>query len=132
MPRPISKFALTVPRFNSKDVLYTIFTYEFRTKVFAISKELHSTSSVAGQEEEHLHAFFELDPDSEDTAIDSVRQRLHSLIQAITNQDIGFDIQSAKRPDKWLKYITKVSTNINVISGMVPALRALTSACGGP
>lgn len=65
-----------------------------------------------GTTESHLHAYFELDPDAQSTQIDEVRQWIKdAFVQVAGEEDApkGFDIQSAKRPDKWLKYITKVS-----------------------
>lgn len=111
MPRPISKFALTIPRYSDKDVLSVILSNEFNAKAFAISKEEHHQNALPSQEKWHLHAYFELDPNTCSTEINSVRERLHSAFQAVTGEaGPGFDIQSAKRPEKWLKYITKVST----------------------
>lgn len=110
MPRPISKFALTVPRFEYKDVLHTILHYELQASVYAISAETHTEANDSSTTK-HLHAYFELDPDTADTTIDNVRQWLHSSFQAVAGEENapkGFDIQSAKRPDKWLCYITKV------------------------
>lgn len=114
MPRPISKFCLTIPRYSIKDVLITILKHELSAKKFVVSKEVHHLPAM-GAEEEHLHAYFELDPDTQITAIDEVRQWIQNgFIQVAGEENApkGFDIQSAKRPDKWLKYITKVSMQL--------------------
>lgn len=119
MPRPISKFALTIPRYAEKDVLITILRHELQSTSWLVAAEEHHDQPAEGEayalasRKTHLHAYFELNPDAVDTEIETVRQRLHSAFHAITGEESpGFDIQSAKRPDKWIKYITKVSTPV--------------------
>lgn len=121
MPRPISKFALTIPRYSDKDVLITILRHELESKRWVVSTEVHhlpdqaeavGTGQAENGREQHLHCYFELDPDTQVTEIDEVRQRLKDGFVQVAGEENapkGFDIQSAKRPDKWLKYITKVS-----------------------
>lgn len=111
MPRPISHFALTIPRFEHHDVLEQALVHEMLCTTYVISTEPHEEPTTLDQSSFHLHAYFLLDPESTCTQIDNVRQRLHSAFQALAGEEApsGFDIQPAKRPEKWLCYITKVS-----------------------
>jgi len=122
MPRAITKFALTIPHFSHKDVLEIVLQHELLCTTYCISSERHATNSTNTDADEHIHAYFELNPEVTDTDINTVRERLHCGLQAVADQAApnGFDIQSAKRPDKWLKYITKVSSMIETTQGGLP------------
>lgn len=115
MPRPITKFALTIPHYNCVEVVKLILEHELLAKTFIISTEQHLQVLEGNAEDgkEHVHAYFELPATESDdeTALPTIRERLCSGFQAITDTEgpAGFDIQACKHPDKWIKYITKVS-----------------------
>lgn len=119
MPRPITKYFLTVPHFSDKHSVEIILKHELLAKTYIISTEQHFSSDVlegnAEHGSQHVHAYFELQSVTEDeSSLSTIRERLCSGFQAVAGEEApsGFDIQACKHPDKCIKYITKVGYHL--------------------
>jgi hypothetical protein len=109
MPKPASKFALTIPHFGEKEVVRLTLEHLPSPKYLISVEKHHELHKPLETSELHIHAFFELPPNTAND-LPTVREILLQALQSLAGDDAptGFDIQQCKRPPQWIKYCTKV------------------------
>lgn len=113
MPRALHNFFLTIPKFNSRDAVRNVLSFELSSNSYVVALEGNEdpvdepVPEVNQAVNEHVHAYFKLEAEWQ---LPDLRQTISDSLSAQCGEGSpsGFDLQACKHPSRTIAYITKV------------------------